>query len=387
MECPLAPTHAANFLAAGYHMVVEEMGAEGAADWLRSMKQKIVEHQQAINDRVNHYYATTPSSRIKVPERYWGKSHIPERNPEAYSPAYTPEEQGLPSLKSELIRIGLAESDEDPTISGYLFDVDGPISDPEHREVKEEEIIDAIISKLLSGNPVGLNSGRPLDWIDTTVIQPIKEKILADGIDPDVLKKLVVIAEKGGTWMSFDQDGNSLDQKSPELEVPEELEAALERIVGEHDNLITLAKKSTMTSFEMIPGSNKTNFEAKRAYISEQVSKALKDLGLEEQFAIDQTAIAIDIENPNVGKDLGAIRYLRFLEERGLNPHKIYTYGDSASDLDMAEELEARGRHVEFIYVGEGDPPEPHGDFKVVKPSSKHASGSLEHLKSIKGDE
>lgn len=99
VHCPLPPTHFAAFVAAGYSLVLEETGGsvEAAERWREEMQGKIQENWRIINGMVKMYYEQYPEKR----EENKGA------NFEAYDPNFLPEQQGLPPIESELVRVGL----------------------------------------------------------------------------------------------------------------------------------------------------------------------------------------------------------------------------------------------------------------------------------------
>ena len=87
MHCPIPPTHAGTLLAAGHYLVREEFGLEEANRWLSRMQPEIQRNYRIIDLLVRRGTNGTKKS---------------------YDPNLAPEEQGLPSLASELERLGLA---------------------------------------------------------------------------------------------------------------------------------------------------------------------------------------------------------------------------------------------------------------------------------------
>ncbi len=101
VKCPLPPTHTASFIAAGYNLLISEQGREIAEKWKDEMQEKVKKNYAAINHLVQEYYRNNPS------ELNNNKPGKPKRNPLGYEPYYTPQEQGLPDLKAELLRTHL----------------------------------------------------------------------------------------------------------------------------------------------------------------------------------------------------------------------------------------------------------------------------------------
>lgn len=101
VKCPLPPTHAAAFVAAGYTMLVEQQGITAANTWRQAIQEKIKNNYEHMNKMVAEYYRNNPEELKKT------KDDKPPRNPQGYEPYYTPQEQGLPPLENELKRTGL----------------------------------------------------------------------------------------------------------------------------------------------------------------------------------------------------------------------------------------------------------------------------------------
>ena len=101
VKCPLPPTHTATFVAGGYSMVLKRDGEEKAREWKSRLQKGIQENYAEMDRMVGMYYEQNPGSMKDAPE---GK---PPRNPYGYEPAYLPQQQGLPTIDSELKRVGL----------------------------------------------------------------------------------------------------------------------------------------------------------------------------------------------------------------------------------------------------------------------------------------
>lgn len=133
VQCPLPPTHAAAFTAAGYNLVLGRDGLEAAKAWMGKLEIAIRINYEDINRRVREYWQSNPDKIIQKPE------NKPDRNVNGYDPAYLPQDQGLPDITSELERVGLIEkqiSKESETIPehAWLFDVDGVITNPTEKK-------------------------------------------------------------------------------------------------------------------------------------------------------------------------------------------------------------------------------------------------------------
>ena len=349
VQCPLPPTHAADLVAAGYLMVLENDGQKAANTWRERLQTRVAGNYASMDAMVREHYAKFPESMQKVPERFWNKQ-APARDVMGYTPLYTPEEQGLPALEDELVRTGLLPETRTVVDTAYLFDVDGVITDSQEKRVTEEGIFDELASRLRSGQPIGFNTGRSTKWVVENVITPLAEK----AGDATLLHNAIVIGEKGCAWTLFDEQGQPYSGKVETLAIPDALHSELEAITARYaDSMGNLDPKQTMFSAEMLDGYDIAEFHKRRAGFAAEIRELLHDTNADHLFRVDETTIATDVESPYAGKALGASRFLDFLKLRGLKAERFVAFGDSPSDLGMANELAERGEEVSMVYVGD----------------------------------
>ena len=236
-------------------------------------------------------------------------------------------------------------------MKAYLFDVDGVLTDPQEKRVTEPELFDQIIIKLQRHEPVGLNTGRSIEWLVERIVTPLLEKLH----DKSLLQHFIVIGEKGGTWTAFDKEGNMHHEKMEELtishDVIEDAKVLVEQKYG--DAMFFDATKETMLSIEMHDAFDLDRFHQRQKALVKDLKRLLKKYKLQNIYRIDPTTIATDVESPKVGKALGADRFLQFLKKMDLEPQEFETFGDSKSDFEMSDELHKRGKKVKMIYVGD----------------------------------
>ena len=349
VKCPLPPTHAAAMVAAGYSMVVRESGAEAAHAWRQRMQESVRRNYEDINATVASYYEKYPEMLGHIPERYWGQK-APARHLEGYSPAYTPEEQGLPTLQDEMVRTGLMPETRKEVKKAREYDVDGVLTDPREKIVIHEEIFDEIVAQLERGEPVCFNTGRSDSWVMERVAATILERIQ----DTSVLSNLIIVGEKGGTWTTFNQNGEPVHSAVETISVPSELKNRVRTLINDKysDVMFFDESKETMISVEMVDGYDLASFTERQKEFVRDIQSILVETGTDSIYRIDPTTIATDVESPNVGKALGSDRFIEFLKSRGVKADAFETFGDSASDAAMADELVRRGQEAEFVYVG-----------------------------------
>jgi hydroxymethylpyrimidine pyrophosphatase-like HAD family hydrolase len=232
-----------------------------------------------------------------------------------------------------------------------LFDVDGVLSDPREKQVTEPELYNQIIKSLQVGEPVGLNTGRSTKWMVERFVNPLLERIE----DKTILENFVAIGEKGGTWVTFDNEGNMHHGRAKELAIPSEVIAEAKGLVETNysDSMFFDDTKETMLSIEMHDRFDLDTFHQNQRTLVEDLAQLLERKGLADKYNIDPTTIATDVESPSVGKALGTDRFLQFLRDKNITSAEFETFGDSKSDFAMADELERRGKSVKMVYVGD----------------------------------
>src|SRR3990167_214820 len=96
--------------------------------------------------------------------------------------------------------------------TAWIFDIDGVVTNPTKKKVKKLQILDHIAKRLQQGEPVIFNTGRSLPW----TIERVNDK--------RVLENLFAAGEKGGTWLTFGQDGKIQQHKDGSISIPSSLQ-------------------------------------------------------------------------------------------------------------------------------------------------------------------
>ena len=274
----------------------------------------------------------------------------------------------------------------------YFFDVDGVITVPDSRQF-DREIMEDIARRLSQGEPVILNTGRSISWIQTRIIARL---IHAHNLkDNSSLANLFVVGEKGGTWLTLDEDGLMHEHRDDSISVPQDLQDEVRLVVEERfpKTMFFDRTKHTMISVEM----NEVNdrryegelsleaFERDQIRLIEVLGEILKKRGLDKILEIDPTTIATDIQNKKVGKDFAARKAIAWLEAKGFKSERFVAVGDSKSDLATAEELHNNGYDVQFVFVGAESDREDiqRGNpvFPIFFPEGKFNKGTVEFLR------
>ena len=97
-DCPIPPSHAAAYVAAGYHLVLTHQGVELAEAWIRDVEPRVAANYWRINDIVHRHWRRSPDARRPTDGRRMPPSYL------GYEPAFSPRHQGLPAVGEDLIR-------------------------------------------------------------------------------------------------------------------------------------------------------------------------------------------------------------------------------------------------------------------------------------------
>lgn len=383
VKCPLPPTHAAAFVACGFMMVLEQTGSRVEAEsWASQLEAAVQNNYLAMDSLVQSYYQSHPEALQLVPERMWSKPM--ERNPLGYSPHFTPSEQGLPELEDELVRTGLVTETRTKIPAARLFDVDGVLVNPKTKEISDPAIISEIANCLKRGEAVALNTGRSTTWVEEKIVSRLREHI----DDPTIYRNFMVIGEKGGSWITFDEEGSAIHGQAPDLGIDETLRDSIAQLVIDEfgDSMFLDTTKQTMISVEMRDGYGLNEYRAIQARFTVKLTNLLAaQSNTAHKLKIDATTIAVDIENPYVGKALGVERFIELLKARNIaySEARFTAYGDSPSDAAMADELERRGLSVSFVFVGDTTKFEPNHRYPVISSSGgeTYEAATLSHLR------
>lgn len=263
--------------------------------------------------------------------------------------------------------------------TAWVFDVDGVITNPQEKKITEPEILDQIIKRLDQGEPVALNTGRPLVWIIDKVINPLLEKTA----DRKILKNFFASGEKGSTWITFDGKGEMQRYKDDSISVPQSLQNKIRNLINSEfsKSMFYDETKETMISTEMKDGHLVEEYSKQQQVLNKKLQKLVDEDDSNKQLKVDPTTIATDIENKHVGKGFAIDRILNWLEKINVNPQRFVAFGDSfSSDITMAEKLHNKNKKVEFVFVGKGEIEQSY-PFPIMRTKELFGKGTLEALR------
>jgi HAD superfamily hydrolase (TIGR01484 family) len=261
-----------------------------------------------------------------------------------------------------------------------IFDVDGVIANPQEKRVTEPEILTYIARKLEAGEPVALNTGRSLVWMIDRVINILFKKIS----NKKSLRNFFASGEKGGTWITFSDEGIIQYHKDKTISVPLILQKAVKKLINSEfsESMFYDETKETMISTEMNDGYQVEKYTQQQKKLNIKLQKLINDDNSDKALKIDPTIIASDIENKHVGKGFAIERILKWLNEKNIQPQRFITFGDSLSDLPMPQKLYEKKYNVEFIYVGKNKIAESYR-FPITYSKKSYGEGTLEALRTL----
>lgn len=237
-------------------------------------------------------------------------------------------------------------------LTAWLFDVDGVLTDPERKIVADLALFDELICRLRAGEPVGLNTGRSLEVIGETVLDPLERRLS----DRSLLAGLIGIGEKGGVWVEYTADGARVEYVDPGVAVPLDLQNAVRALVRQPrfaDCMFYDETKRTMISVELRAGRTVAEFAPRQRELAAELRELVARHPDGSDLRVDPSRIATDVEHTHMGKGRGAQQFVALLESRHIRPQRYVCFGDSASDYPMLEALLALGQRAELVFVGE----------------------------------
>src|SRR5437773_8363566 len=137
-------------------------------------------------------------------------------------------------------------------MTAYLFDIDGVLTDPVEKRVTEENLYSEIIKRLQRKDKICFNTGRSTAWITKRVVIPLLKQVS----DKNIFGNFFVIGEKGGTWITFDKDGNMIHGRKESFFLSPEFANKIKTLVEKEysDSMFFDTTKETMISIEMHDG-------------------------------------------------------------------------------------------------------------------------------------
>jgi hydroxymethylpyrimidine pyrophosphatase-like HAD family hydrolase len=263
--------------------------------------------------------------------------------------------------------------------TAWLFDVDGVLSSSTTKKVEQLSIFEELAKRLKNGDPVGLNTGRSLDFIISEILDPLEKKVS----DKSLLGNIFAIGEKGATFVTYDDNGEKLISLDSKVSVPIELQTKVKDLINHSPYFETMfydETKKTMITIEMKKGTDSIEFKKAQSNLVNDFKNLLIKMNLENDYEIDVFRIATDIQNKKISKKYGTQKFVELLASKQIVPNEFICFGDDASDYQMFEELKNMNKKVKFVFVGEKEKLEGKDLKDVIFTQKNLDEGTLEYL-------
>lgn len=258
-----------------------------------------------------------------------------------------------------------------------MFDLDGVLINLRAKRLTEVYLLEVLAECLAKGEPVTFNTGRSPEQAEQHILRPLTHLIK----DERLLQRVMLVGEKGGAWANYSQDGELLVSYDSRFSVPLLILETVSDLVQSPDfaDLLEIEQKKTMLTLAMREGASFEAFQNIQGRVAWQLEQSLLCHGLASTWKVDVNGNAVEVEHVLAGKGLGAQRIIAWLRTQRISPFRIVAFGDSISDLAMAEELSACFP-IEFIFVGSSDIAETAYTFPITRTQARYELGTLEYL-------
>lgn len=259
----------------------------------------------------------------------------------------------------------------------WIFDVEGVITDPISKTVIHPQIIEKIEQQLTHKIPVCFNTGRSAQWIQQTIIPQFNSGI--------PLEYLFAACEMGNVTLQFNQDNSSSETIINTNLIPSQLSATIREIVlsSYPESMFVDETKKSILTIEMKDGFSRNVYEELQSKLSGEIRIILKNYHPGINVRPSSSSIAIDIKPITSNKELGAKQILTWLRTKNLNldQFQFIAFGDSTSDLQMANLFVSQKLSTTFIFVGE-DKINKQTKYPTIITKAHYSAGTLEYLNS-----
>ncbi len=259
----------------------------------------------------------------------------------------------------------------------WIFDIDGVITDPTTKKIIHPQIIERIEQKLNQKIPVCFNTGRSSDWVQKTIVTQFKSDT--------PLEFLFCACEMGNVILQYNQDNTPRESVHNADLIPSQLYATIKEIVASSylDSMFVDDTKKSILTIEMKDGFDQDHYEELQSRLSGEIRIILKNYHPGIHVRPSSSNIAIDIKPITSNKELGAEQILTWLKTKNLSldQFQFITFGDSVSDLQMAELFVSQKLSTIFVYVGE-DKINQKAKYQTIITKAHYTTGTMEYLNS-----
>ncbi len=249
----------------------------------------------------------------------------------------------------------------------YIFDLDGVVTHVEEKTITNPHLVSILASILAKGELITINTGRSLPFIQREVLQYLPEPLLHN---------VFAVGEKGNAWIEDEKDYYDMSDAIPK-ELAETVYVYREK---EHPLASFDRAKRTMVSVESKKGISLDAFAPEKEKIREKFTQLLEEFHLTQDFVLDTSISAIDIQHKTAGKEKGMERIFTWLAKRNVDPEEFIAFGDSVADIGTGEALQKANKNFTFIFVGNPNIIQHHPEFPITFTHERYDKGVIEYF-------
>ncbi|MEI6728398.1 MAG: HAD-IIB family hydrolase [bacterium] len=260
-----------------------------------------------------------------------------------------------------------------------VFDIDGVINNTHTTEVSDS-ILKQINLLCQQGFKVYFNTGRSQQYCKEKLFPKLKNY-------PQILaQKTFAMCEKGVVKFAL-ENGKMVEQILNKYSVVEYENSLLKDLNLSAKSYFRDKSKLSMITFEKLNTASFDLFESEIGLLQNKIQSRISELGLEKTLTIDKTKIALDIQHILAGKDLGAQQIIleveSYISPKIRGKTRVYTFGDSPSDYEMAKHFAEQNFDTTHIDVGGKEFLDANAKYNIIRLENtfdKGTSGFLDML-------
>lgn len=267
-------------------------------------------------------------------------------------------------------------------MKAYIFDIDGVLTNPHKTDEVNPQLIPLLVAKLNEGKPLGLISGRPLSWEITEVVEKIERYVMENPMFvPTILDNLFVSGEFGST-AAIHVEGKRKEIIDQEKALPKELVQKLEEVTRQFREYAAF-DSAKLTMFTVY--SNGTvPLHVFKEHKKDIIPVIKQVVGDNPEIEVHEDQVSINVKNKLATKHVATAQFLKWLAEKKIVPVHFYAFGDSASDLEIGQELFDQKVPATFVFVGErGTIEHKPVSFPIIFTENHYDEGTLDYLNQI----
>jgi hydroxymethylpyrimidine pyrophosphatase-like HAD family hydrolase len=263
----------------------------------------------------------------------------------------------------------------------FVFDADGTVTDLQSKTVVNSDVFKILSAILAHSDILAFNTGRSVRWMTERVYDPFLATA-SPKLTPDELQKIVIVGEKGASWLISGENGEQQVFSDKSLALPEKVAREIRKLVLKYSESMFLdPTKEVILSVEMKDGLDLDLYAQKQQQLIPEIREILISANLDQTFRIVPNRIAVDIENITLGKKSGARRIMELISQTGNKYQTVIASGDGITDLESGQFFWDKIMPVKFVFVGNRSQLDNRRTpFPVIITKSQNDSGFVEYF-------